>query len=71
MSRLRKRRKSGRGSSLGRRGDTYYLVFSIFFFYFTSDTMVRMGGGHLLCLIMKPHFFLPFSVSLCGFVPRR
>ncbi|KAL7918920.1 hypothetical protein ACQKWADRAFT_302669 [Trichoderma austrokoningii] len=21
--------------------------------------MVRMGGGHLLCLIMKPHFFLP------------
>lgn len=23
----------------------------------TSDTIVRMGGGHLLCLIMKPHFF--------------
>ncbi|KAL7948319.1 hypothetical protein V8C42DRAFT_247295 [Trichoderma barbatum] len=23
----------------------------------TSDTIVRMGGGHLLCLIMKLHFF--------------
>ncbi|KAL6889798.1 hypothetical protein HDV57DRAFT_343157 [Trichoderma longibrachiatum] len=26
----------------------------------TSDTMVRMGGGHLLCLIMKPHFFFSY-----------
>jgi hypothetical protein len=48
-----KGREKRRGSSW-EEGDTT----------FTSDTMVRMGGGHLLCLIMKPHFFFSAALSL-------
>lgn len=62
MSRLGKRKKRAR-QLFGKKGG-YLLPCFFNFFYFTSDTMVRMGGGHLLCLIMKPHFFFYLSLSL-------